>query len=229
MFSVISSILIRRVLPLCRKAVGVFYSPSWQRKYGIEWRMWSLSSQSRSSYIKDGHVIWFTYAQLLSGIWGTITLYLETITWKNSITIVRWNYQVNHVCIEKKSEIKKTVEVEKIRQSGQSLSLASSSRADGIESFDSFLSSIPIGHLGKSSTRHKISLQSWWMQVFTSVLMGRSQQENDVYEFIFVALAEVSICFNRIVHEIRGKWPYSCCFMGCCLQDLFKPACSILV
>ena len=26
-----------------------------------------------------------------------------------------------------------------------------------------------------------------------------------------------------------GKWPYSCCFVGCCLQDLFSIACSILV
>ena len=26
-----------------------------------------------------------------------------------------------------------------------------------------------------------------------------------------------------------GKWPYSCCFMGWCFQDLFKTACSILV
>ena len=26
-----------------------------------------------------------------------------------------------------------------------------------------------------------------------------------------------------------GKWPYSCCFVGCCLQDFFNIACSILV
>ena len=26
-----------------------------------------------------------------------------------------------------------------------------------------------------------------------------------------------------------GRWPYSCCFMGCYLQDFFNIACSILV
>ena len=34
----------------------------------------------------------------------------------------------------------------------------------------------------------------------------------------------------RIVKlEIGGKWSYSCCFMGCCFQDLFNIARSILV
>ena len=26
-----------------------------------------------------------------------------------------------------------------------------------------------------------------------------------------------------------GKWPYSCCFVGCCLQDLFNTARSVLL
>ena len=25
-----------------------------------------------------------------------------------------------------------------------------------------------------------------------------------------------------MVLEMRGRWPYSCCFVGCCFQDLFK-------
>ena len=32
-----------------------------------------------------------------------------------------------------------------------------------------------------------------------------------------------------IVFMMGGRWPYSCCFVGCCLQDLFNIACSILV
>ena len=32
-----------------------------------------------------------------------------------------------------------------------------------------------------------------------------------------------------IVFVMGGMWPYSCCFVGCCLQYLFKVACSILV
>ena len=31
------------------------------------------------------------------------------------------------------------------------------------------------------------------------------------------------------VFVMGGKWPYSCCFGGCCLLDLFNIACSILI
>ena len=31
-----------------------------------------------------------------------------------------------------------------------------------------------------------------------------------------------------IIFEMGGKWPYSCCFMGCCFQDLFNIARRIL-
>ena len=37
-------------------------------------------------------------------------------------------------------------------------------------------------------------------------------------------LRQRSSCLVRltsIVFELRGKWPYSCCFKGCCVQDLF--------
>ena len=32
-----------------------------------------------------------------------------------------------------------------------------------------------------------------------------------------------------IVFVMGGRWPYSYCFVGCCLQDLFNIACSILM
>ena len=32
-----------------------------------------------------------------------------------------------------------------------------------------------------------------------------------------------------IVFMMSGRWPYSCCFVGCCPHDLFNTACSILV
>ena len=32
-----------------------------------------------------------------------------------------------------------------------------------------------------------------------------------------------------IVFVIGGRWPYSWCLVGCCRQDVFKIACSILV
>ena len=37
------------------------------------------------------------------------------------------------------------------------------------------------------------------------------------------------VCLTLIVFVIGGKWPYSGCFVGCCLQDLFNIACSTLV
>ena len=45
-------------------------------------------------------------------------------------------------------------------------------------------------------------------------------------------LQQCPTCLVRltwIVFIMVGKWPYSCCFVGCCLQDLFSIACSILV
>ena len=33
----------------------------------------------------------------------------------------------------------------------------------------------------------------------------------------------------HVVFVMSGRWPYSCCFMGCCLQDLFIIASRILV
>ena len=31
-----------------------------------------------------------------------------------------------------------------------------------------------------------------------------------------------------VVFEMGGRCPYRCCFVGCCLQDLFNTVCSIL-
>ena len=42
-------------------------------------------------------------------------------------------------------------------------------------------------------------------------------------------------CPGCLVHfiwkvlEMGGRWPYSCCFVGCCFQDLFDIVHSILV
>ena len=34
----------------------------------------------------------------------------------------------------------------------------------------------------------------------------------------------LQLCLVCLVHEMRGKLLYSCCFVGCCFQDLFKTA-----
>ena len=45
-------------------------------------------------------------------------------------------------------------------------------------------------------------------------------------------LQQCPVCLVRltwIVLVMGGRWPYSWCFVGCCLQDLFNIARSILV
>ena len=45
-------------------------------------------------------------------------------------------------------------------------------------------------------------------------------------------LRQFPICLVRllwIVFVMSGRWPYNCCFVGFCLQDLFNIARSILV
>ena len=37
------------------------------------------------------------------------------------------------------------------------------------------------------------------------------------------------VCLTLIVFVIGDRWPYSCCFVGCCPQDLFNIARSIRV
>ena len=35
-------------------------------------------------------------------------------------------------------------------------------------------------------------------------------------------------CLACMVFKMGGKWPYNC-FVGCCIQDLIKTACSIIM
>ena len=50
----------------------------------------------------------------------------------------------------------------------------------------------------------------------------------NIYVYIYICL-NAFVCLTWIVFVMGGKWPYSCCFVGCCLQDLFNIARSILV
>ena len=45
-------------------------------------------------------------------------------------------------------------------------------------------------------------------------------------------LQQCLACLVRLIWMVfvmGGRCPYSCCFMGCCLQDLFNTTCNILV
>ena len=45
---------------------------------------------------------------------------------------------------------------------------------------------------------------------------------------IFQLCPSYLLCLIWMVFEMDGSWPYSCCFSGCCLQDPFNRARSIL-
>ena len=45
-------------------------------------------------------------------------------------------------------------------------------------------------------------------------------------------LQQCPVCLVHLIWMVLvmgGRWPYSCCFVGCCIQDLFKIARSSLV
>ena len=48
----------------------------------------------------------------------------------------------------------------------------------------------------------------------------------------FVLLQQCPTCLVHLIWmvlEMRGRWSYSFCFVGCCFQDLFNIVCSILM
>ena len=88
---------------------------------------------------------------------------------------------------------------------------------------------------GRFSRLHPVSAQSCCMQVraerptfarpcegiHRSTSVMSSSQLLQRYPACLVHLI-------LIVFVMGGWWPYSCCFVGCCLQDLFNIDCSIL-
>ena len=89
---------------------------------------------------------------------------------------------------------------------------------------------------GRSSGLHSVSSQSCWMYVragrlafarlYVWVHMSTSLMSSSLL------LQQFPACLVRltwIVFLIGGRWPYSWCLVGCCRQDLFKIARSILV
>ena len=91
--------------------------------------------------------------------------------------------------------------------------------------------SLPAGLPGYILYRHRAAVESSsWLSNFCSS-MWEGLQEYIAYDFILTspAVARMSGLSNLDVFMMGGSWPYSCCFMGCCLQDLFNTARSILV
>ena len=89
---------------------------------------------------------------------------------------------------------------------------------------------------GRSSGQHPVSSHSCWMYVragrpaFARPCVGIHKSRSLMSSSLL--LQQCPACLVRltwIVFVIGGWWPYSWCLLGCCRQDLFKIARSILV
>ena len=60
--------------------------------------------------------------------------------------------------------------------------------------------------------------------------MWRGPLECSTYKLVSTspAVSSMSGSSNLDSFVMGGRWPYSCCFVGCCLQNLFSIARSIL-
>ena len=97
-------------------------------------------------------------------------------------------------------------------------------------------SSLSFIALGRSSGQHPVSSHSCWMYVragrpaFARTCVGVHKSTSLMSSSLL--LQQCPDCLVRltwIVFVIGGRWPYSWCLLGCCRQDLFKIARSILV
>ena len=97
-------------------------------------------------------------------------------------------------------------------------------------------SSLSFIALGRSSGQHPVSSHSCWMYVragrpaFARPCVGIHKSTSLMSSSLL--LQQSPACLVRltwIVFVIGGRWPYSWCLVGCCCQDLFRIARSILV
>ena len=97
-------------------------------------------------------------------------------------------------------------------------------------------SSLSFIALGRSSGQQPVSSHSCWMYVragrpaFARPCVGIHKSTSLISSSLL--LQQCPACLVRltwIVFVIGGRWPYSWCLVGCCCQDLFRIARSILV
>ena len=93
----------------------------------------------------------------------------------------------------------------------------------------------PSPALGRSSRLHPVTAQSccrWVLAVRPTFARPRKGVSWRISLMsLSLLLQQCPACLVRltwIVFVMGGRWPYSCCFVGCCLQDLFNIARSIL-
>ena len=89
---------------------------------------------------------------------------------------------------------------------------------------------------GRSSGLHPVSSHSSCMYIcagrpaFARPYVGVHRSTSLMSSSLLLQQCpECRVRLTLIVFVIGGRWPYSWCLMGCCCQDLFKIACSILM
>ena len=89
---------------------------------------------------------------------------------------------------------------------------------------------------GRSSWQHPVSSHSCWIYVragrpaFARPCVGVHKSSSLMSSYLLLQQCPAClVCLTWIVFVIGGRWPYSWCLVGCCRQDLFKIARSILV
>ena len=97
-------------------------------------------------------------------------------------------------------------------------------------------SSLSFIALGRSSGQHPVSSHSSWMYVravrpaFARPCVGVHKSTSLMSSSLLLQQCPACLAhLTWIVFVIGGRWPYSWCLVGCCRQDLFKIARSILV
>ena len=76
--------------------------------------------------------------------------------------------------------------------------------------------------------QHKVVMYTFYRVVLPLVVHVK---EYVAFESVLTSqtVSRMSGSSNFDSFLMGGTWPYSCCFIGCCLQDLFNMACSTLV
>ena len=89
---------------------------------------------------------------------------------------------------------------------------------------------------GRSSGLHPVSSQSCCIYVragrpaFARLYVGVHRSTSLMSSSLLLQQCPASLVrLTWIVFVMGGRWPYSWCFVGCCLHDLFNIARSILV
>ena len=93
-------------------------------------------------------------------------------------------------------------------------------------------SSLPAGPQGYTPYPHRAALCRF--ELVTLLLLGHVKGVHRSTSLMSssLLLRQCPACLVHItwiVFLMGGRWPYSCCFVGCCLQDLFNIARSIFV